>query len=161
MAIQQAINQGITTAAVMGKLSGIPEMRRAGKYQKAILEGAHGMTPEGEAKFDQREFEQIRPAVKAYTENQMELFKKTGKSKYLKEFQETVESAKQFDPTPRRDIIRMKLKQIQKENVKARKELLMKIDEAINEQFTANIGGKQINDPELLNKLKEASNSGK
>lgn len=150
MAIQEVINQGITTAAVIGNLSGIPEMRRAGKYQKAILEGAHRITPEGEGAFDQQEFKQIRPAVNTYLENQLELFKKTGKSKYLKEFQETAESMKQFEPTLQRSDKERILRQRQRDNVKARRD-----------GFTASIGGQQIKDPELLKKLKEASKNGK
>ena len=56
-AIQSAINQGVTTAAVLGQLSGVPELRKASRLQKSIIEGAHRITDKGEAAFSQEEFE--------------------------------------------------------------------------------------------------------
>ena len=95
-AIQSAINQGVTTAAVLGQLSGVPELRKASRLQKSIIEGAHRITDKGEAAFSQEEFEKIRPAVNAYIKTNKELFEKTGKQKYMQEYMETSQDAAQF-----------------------------------------------------------------
>ena len=95
-AIQSAINQGVTTAAVLGQLSGVPELRKASRLQKSIIEGAHRITDKGEAAFSQKEFENVKPAVEAYINTNKQLFEKTGNPKYMKEYMETSQEAAQF-----------------------------------------------------------------
>ena len=99
-AIQQAVNQGIMTASVLGQLSGVPELKKAGKLEKTIAQSAHRKTEKGEYALSNEEYAKAKPAVEAYAQTQKNLFEKTGRKKYLDEYNETVESMKQFETKP-------------------------------------------------------------
>ena len=99
-AIQQAVNQGIMTASVLGQLSGVPELKKAGKLEKTVAQSAHRKTEKGEYALSHEEYAKAKPAVEAYVQTQKNLFEKTGKKKYLDEYNETVETMKQFETKP-------------------------------------------------------------
>lgn len=107
-AIQQAVNQGIMTASVLGQLSGVPELKKAGKLEKTVAQNAHRKTEKGEYALSDEEYAKAKPAVEAYVKTQKNLFEKTGKKKYLDEYNETVETMKQFETKPFDKAIMMK-----------------------------------------------------
>lgn len=91
-AIQNTINQGITTATVLGQISGVPELRKASKMKETIIEGAHRVTSEGVYGFTPKGIKEVKPAVESYINTQKQLFERTGKKKYLDEYNETLNS---------------------------------------------------------------------
>ncbi len=174
MAIQEAINQGITTAAVIGQLNEVPQARKeyksAVKLKDMTLDAiqnqrrvvANVMEDYKNDKINEKEAEErINKGVKSVNDladltkeaaknvalrrGDAILFKEVSQLGHLQEFSFDIESKANT-----RVIDNSVYKNSQKNNVKARRD-----------NFTASIGGQEIKDPKLLEKIKEASKNGK